>query len=165
MSYEVDNRSEVKDRLEDFERQDGIDSVGDIRRAHGSRRHRIAATGDAAHLGLQADAAPGQLAADYAALAGTHRELSGQLGVIDGLIRQASRLARPMNDGHGPIAYAMRLAFNERADDADGAVQALRSYRAELGNVVDAIARTMAQYQVIDSTLAQQLAGVGEQHA
>lgn len=165
MSYRVDNRSEVNDRLEDFERQDGIDSVGDIRRAHGARRHRIAATADAEHLGLQADAAPGQLAADYAALGRTHAELSGQLAVIDGLIREASRLARPMNDGHGPIAHAMGLAFGDRADDPDGAVQALRAYRAELTNVIDAIGRTMAQYQSIDSDLADLLTVAGEPNA
>lgn len=164
MSYRVDNRSEVRERLEDFEREHGIDSVDDIRRAHGSRRHRIAAAGETGQLGLRADGAPGELTADYAALANAHRALSAQLDKLDGLIADATRLARPLNDGHGPIAHAVSAAFAERVEDADGAVRALVGYRDELGNVVAAIERTMVQYQRIDTDLADYLTTVGERH-
>lgn len=164
MSYEVDNRAEVLQRLKDFERENDIDSVTDIRRSHGSRRHRVADAGEAEHLVLHADAAPGQLAADYTALANAHQKLSGQLDVVDGLVRNAARLSRPMHDGHGPIAHAIGVAFHERAEDADGALRALTAYRAELGAVVDAIARTLDQYLRIDTDLAQHMAAIGEQH-
>jgi len=165
VSYRVDNRSEARERLEDFEREHGIDGVDDIRRAHGSRRHRIDAAGETGQLGLQAGGAPGELTADYAALANAHRALSSQLEKLDGLIADATRLARPLNDGHGPIAHAVSSAFAERVEDADGAVRALVGYRTELGNVVAAIERTMAQYQRVDTDLADYLATIGERYA
>ena len=165
MSYEVERRSEVEERLRDFEREDGIDSVNAIRRAHGSSRRRIHGATDTGPLALDADASPGQLAADYAALARANEQLSQQLAVVNELIADARRLARPMNDGHGPIASAMRIAFAERAEDADGAVRALVAYRDELTGVIHAIRRTMEQYQRIDADLAQAMVTIGDQHA
>jgi CRP-like cAMP-binding protein len=165
VSYEVKSRSEVKERLNEIEREHGIDSVGDIRRAHGSHRHRIGAVQDAAVLNLHADAAPGQLAADYAALTNAMNSISEQVRLVEALIVEARALAREsMKDGHGPIAHAMEETFRRRADSADGAVRALTSYRDELHNLALAIQNTMLLYQRIDSDLVQHLNSVGGQH-
>jgi hypothetical protein len=165
VSYEVNDRTEVRERLEEFRREDGIDSVEDIRRAHGARRRRIAAVGDAAHLDLRADAAPGQLAADYAALSAAFTSIYGQIDEVERLITEARDLAQErMRDGHGPIASAMRAAFRECADDAEGAARALTSYRDELLNLALAIRNTMTLYQQIDSDLTQHLSTMGGQH-
>lgn len=165
MSYEVKSRSEVKERLDEIERAHGIDSVNDVRRAHGSHHHRIGAVGAAAVLDLHADAAPGQLAADYAALTAALNGINEQIGVIEGLILDAGTLANePMRDGHGPIAHAMKAAFTQCADDAEGAVRALTSYRDELRNLVMAIQNTLTLYQRIDSDLVQHLNHAGGQH-
>lgn len=165
MSYEVKSRSEVREHLEELKREYGIDSVDDVRRAHGSHHHRIETVQDAAALGLRADAAPGQLAADYAALARALNGIDEQVAVVEGLIAEAGGLAsESMRDGHGPIANAMREVFRRRADGAGGAVRALASYRDELRNLATAIQNSMTLYQRIDSDLVRQLNSAGGQH-
>jgi hypothetical protein len=165
VSYQVDKRSEVRERLEEIEREHGYDSVADIRRGHGSRRRKIAHAGEAANLGLAADAAPGQFAADYAALRTALAALTGQIAEVEKLIVEAAMLAQePMRDGHGPIAHAMSNAFREVADDAEGAVRALTAYRDELRDLAASIQNTMALYERIDTELASHLNTTGEQH-
>jgi len=166
VSYEVKTRSEVRQRLDELEREYGIDSVGDIRRAHGSHHHRIGVVGEAGVLALHADAAPGQLAADYTALATALSCIDAQIGVVEGLMLDAGTLAREsMRDGHGPIAHAMKGTFQQCAGGDTGTVRALTSYRDELRNLEMAIQNTMTLYQRIDSDLVQYLTNAGGQHA
>jgi hypothetical protein len=164
VSYEVRTRSEVRERLDGLERECGIDSVADIRRAHGSYHHHIGVAGEAGALALHADAAPGQLAADYDALATALSGINEQIGVVEELILDAGPLAHEtMRDGHGPIAHAMREAFRHYADD--GMVRALTLYRDELRNLGMAIRNTMTLYQRTDSDLVHYLNGAGGRHA
>ena len=161
MSYEVDSRAEAKERLKEF----GTDSVAEIRHAHGSHHHRIRPALDAQQLTLQANAAPGQLAADYAALTTALGEIKGQVAAVEALMIEAARLAQErMMDGHGPIAHAMKAAFRHCAADEEGAVRALTSYRDELQNLALAIEKTRTLYQQIDSDLVQHLNTAGGQH-
>ena len=165
MSYEVKSRSEVKERLDELDREYGTDSVDDIRRAHGSHRHRIRAVGDVGVLALDADAAPGQLAAGYDALATALSRIDEQIGVVEGLIRDAGALAHEsMHDGHGPIAHAIDRAFKRSAGGEEGTVRALTSYRDELRDLEMAIRQTMTLYQRIDPDLVRHLDSAGERY-
>lgn len=134
-----------------------VDSVTDIRRAHGSRRHRIADAGEAGRLDLHASGTPDQMAANVAALTETRNQLVGQLGVVNGLIENATGLGTGMRDGHGPVARAMRATFRERADDVDGVLRALTGYRDELTMVMQAIHQTLDSYDRTELAAAQRL--------
>ena len=142
MTYEVHDRGDVNDKLKQF----GVDSVNDIRHAHGSRHHRIRHAGDAAQIDLNATGSPDQISADLDALNAANAELTDHAHAVDALISKARDLVTPMRDGHGPIAHAMRPAFHERAADAEGVLRALTSYRDELRLVIDAVQQSMAAY-------------------
>ena len=134
-----------------------VDSVNDIRRAHGSRRHRVGETEDAGRLDLQATATPDQMAANIVALGEARNDLMGQYAVVDGLIKNANGLGTGMKDGHGPIAKAIRARFHVSADDAQGVVRALTDYRDELGRVLQAIHQTLASYDQTELAAARRL--------
>jgi hypothetical protein len=156
-SYTVYDRAEVRQKLDEL----GIDSVGEIRRAHGSHRHRLARAQDTERLDLYATGTPDRVAADLDALASAKDRLVQQAAAVDELLREARRLATPMHDGHGPVAKAMRAAFHERAGEAEGVVRALTDYRDELTKVLGAIQQTMESYGRSELSARQRLSASG----
>ena len=161
MAYTVNDRDEVKDKLDEM----GIDSVQDIRRAHGSRRQKLSRAEDAQQLGLHATATPGEFAADIAALEAARTQLRAQADVVERLLAEARELATPMNDGHGPIAKVMKRAFGRRAGDVRGVVRALTQYRDELQRVLTAIQRTLDSYRMTEDAARQRLTVSGGDNA
>jgi len=156
--YTVHDRADVREKLDDF----GIHSVGQIRRAHGSHRHKLAHAHDADLLDLQATGSPDQIAANLDALCTARDALRCQADAVDRLLGEARDLATPMRDGHGPIARAMRAAFHERADDVRGAMRALTDYRDELNLVLTAVQQTVDSYQQSELSATQRLSASGE---
>lgn len=143
----VDDDGDVERHLD----KHGIDGVGDIRRAHGSHRHRIAATEDAERLDLYAGGTADQVAANFVALDRARGVLRGQIDAVGRTLEQAKRLGDTMNDGHGPVASAMSTTFRDRAASATGVVVALSNYHAELTNVLRAIEGTLNGYGASES--------------
>ena len=158
--YTVHDRADVKEKLDEF----GVHSVGQIRRAHGSRHHRLAQAQDAERLDLQATGSPGQVAANVEALVRAKTVLGQQADAVNRLLAEARQLATPMSDGHGPIASAMKTAFRDRADDTRGAVRALTDYRDELTLVLTAIQQTLGSYDQSDLMARQRLSVSGDDH-
>lgn len=156
-TYTVHDRDDVKDKLKELD----VDSVGEIRRAHGSHRHKLAHADDAARLDLHATGSPDQVAANIAALVAAKTELIRQADDVEELLQEARTLATPMNDGHGPIARAMSRAFRERADDMQGTARALTNYYNELQNVLTAIQHTLDSYQLTELSARQRLSASG----
>lgn len=140
----------------------GVESHEDIRRANGSRKHRIARTEDAERLDLHAGGSADQFAANMEALQASRTVLVQQIDAISRTVEQARLLGGKMNDGHGPIASAMSTTFRLRARAGDGVVAALVNYRAELLNVLAAIDNTLVGYDVSDSTSKSRLTPGGE---
>jgi hypothetical protein len=161
VAYTVNDRGDVNDRLDEL----GIDSVRDIRRAHGSYRHRLSRAEDAGRLDLHATGSPAEFAANIAALQAANTELRRQADVVDGLLAEARTLATPMQDGHGPIARVMKRAFGKRAGDAQGVVLALTEYREELHRVLNAIQRTLDSYHLTEEAARQRLTVSGGDNA
>jgi Excreted virulence factor EspC, type VII ESX diderm len=159
-SYTVHDRADVEEKLDEL----GVHSVGQIRRAHGSRHHRLAQAEDAERLDLQATGSPDQIAANFEALVRAKTVLGQQADAVNRLLAEAQHLATPMRDGHGPIAAAMKAAFNERADDTRGAVRALTDYRDELALVLAAIQQTLDSYNQSDLMARQRLSVSGDDH-
>lgn len=152
-NYEVHDRGDVRDRLQGF----GVDSVADIRRARGSRHHKLHHTGESEQLGVYATGSPNELAANVDALTRASGRLAEQAHAVDELIAEAKRLLTPMHDGHGPIARAMRPAFHERADDTSGVLRALTEYQAELNRVRAAVQRSLETYAGSEQASARRL--------
>jgi hypothetical protein len=146
-----------KDDVERLIDRYDVDSATDIRRAHGSRRHRIDETADAGRLDLYAAGAPDQMAADIAALTTARDGLARQRDAVQGLIESAVGLGTGMKDGHGPIARTMSATFRDRADDAVGVVRALTGYRNELDMVMQAIHQTLNSYDQTEVAAARRL--------
>lgn len=134
-----------------------VDSATDIRRAHGSRHHRIDGTTDAGRLDLFAAGSPDQMAANIVALTTARDELARQRDAVHGLIESATGLGTGMKDGHGPIARAISATFRDRADDAEGVVRALTGYRNELDMVMLAIHQTLNSYDQTEVAAARRL--------
>lgn len=153
----VDSGRDVEQELDDR----GVDNINDIRRAHGSRKHHIADVGESAHLGLNADAAPDRLEMNYAVLETVLPELVRQQARVEALIGTAAELVEDVNDGHGPIAHAMRTEFRRRADQGEGVLHALTRYHSELNLLIDGLRRSKALYDRIDAEAAQHLAARG----
>jgi hypothetical protein len=159
-TYTVYDREAAREKLDEL----GVHSAGQIRRAHGSYRHNIAEAHDAERLDLHASGLPGQIAANLDALARAKAVLAGQAIEVGRLLAQARDLATPMQDGHGPIAKAMKAAFHERAGHTNGAVRALTEYQRELTLVLTAIQQTMDSYDQSELTARQRLGRAGGDH-
>lgn len=140
----------------------GIDGHGDIRRANGSYRRRIAATDDAERLDLHAGGSADRFAANIAALHGARAVVTEQLDALARTLERARGLGGRMNDGHGPIAAAMSTTFRQRARSADGVVVALTNYHTELADVLVAIDSTIAGYEATELAAKRGLAGQGD---
>jgi hypothetical protein len=149
----VDSERDVERELDER----NVDSINDIRRAHGSRRRHIADVGESAHLGLNADASPDRLEMNYAVLETVLPELIRQQARVEGMISAAAELVEDVNDGHGPIAHAMKKAFKQRANQAEGVLRALTRYNAELNLLIEGLRRSKTLYDRIDTEAAQQL--------
>jgi hypothetical protein len=158
--YTVRDRADVKEKLDELD----VHSVGQIRRAHGSHRHRLDQAQDAERLDVYATGSPGQVAADFAALVRAKTVLGQQADAVNTLLAEAQHLATPMRDGHGPIAAAMKAAFRERADDERGTVRALTDYRDELGLVLASIQQTLENYSQSDLMARQRLTVSRDDH-
>ena len=161
MAYTVHDDGDVNKKLDQY----GVDSVQDIRRAHGSRRHKLSQAEEAGRLDLLAAGSPGEFAANIQALQAANTELRRQADLVEGLLLEATTLATPMNDGHGPIARVMRTAFGKRAGDARGVVRALSQYRDELNHVLNAIQRTLDSYHLTEDAARQRLTVSGGDNA
>lgn len=144
MSYRVDNRAEVRERLKEY----GSPTAEDIRGAHGAKQHHdIHAPGPAAPVRLDADASPGVFDADLSLLRSARAALAAEHARLPELIARAAGLQSEIKDGHGPISQAMSHAFQARADSERGVSKALAEYQAELAGLLGAMDRTIAGYQ------------------
>lgn len=131
MSYEVNSRKEIRQRLEEL----GVDSVEDIRRAHGSRRRDVPAVVEAERLALQAHGSPESMSVVVDELA----RVAGRVGAVRDEIRDllddVRGLGGRQSDGWGPIAERMAACVTDRAGVERGAEQAVAGYLAELADL------------------------------
>lgn len=154
MSYQVNNRAEVRDRLKEY----GSPTAGDIRDAHGAKQHHdIHAPDRATPVRLHADDTPGVFDADLSQLLAARAALAAEHARLPELIARAQELQSEIKDGHGPISRAMSHAFQARASAKHGVSKALTEYQAELAGLLGAMDRTIAGYRQAEENAVGEL--------
>lgn len=152
MSYEVDSRKEVKQKLEEL----GVDSVRDIRRAGGAYHHDVPAAIQAEQLHLQAHGSTDSVAVVTDDLLRTSDAISAVRDGIHGVLGEIRQLGGRQFDGWGPIADRMAACVSDRAGPEAGAEQAVASYLAELNDLDAALASTAVLYAAVEQDSTEQ---------
>lgn len=153
MSYEVDSRKEVRQRLEEL----GVDSVRDIRRAGGAHHHDAPAAIQAEQLNLQAHGAPDSMAVVTDDLLRTSGAISDARDEIHEILDEIRELGGHQFDGWGPISDRIATCMSDRAGPDTGAEAAVASYLAELGDLDAALTHTAALYAAVEQDSMEQL--------
>lgn len=142
------------------ERVDSFTEAKELYREHKRERHRAHLTdltiGGAARFGATGTDLDG-VATDFTALAAAERKLADLQEDLEGQLREAEELSRPLGDGSSPVTKPMRKAFLDRVD-IDGGVQGtLHEYLRELCAVRIAVLKTLGTYQGVDSDTVARL--------
>lgn len=153
MSYEVDSKQEVKQKLEQLD----VDSIQDVRRAGGAYRHDVPAVIQAEQLSLQAQGTPGSMSVVPDELLDVSGQISKVRDEIHGILGETRQLGGHQFDGWGPIADRMAACVSDRAGPDAGAERALVGYLAELESLDAVLTRTAALYAELDQRGVDQL--------
>jgi hypothetical protein len=158
VSYEVDDKKDVQKRLHEL----GIDSVDDVRRAHGAHHHDVPGLIEAERLDLAANGSPDVMAAVPDELVRISGEVSRVRDRIGALLAGVTGLAGHQADGWGPIADRMAACMTDRAGAATGAERAVRGYLAELEALGTALSGAAVVYAERDQQNAEDLRRAGD---
>ncbi|MGB3437357.1 MAG: hypothetical protein WBA97_01285 [Actinophytocola sp.] len=153
MSYEVDDKKDVREKLDEL----GIDSVDDVRRAGGARHRDVPALIEAERLDLTANGSPDAMAAVPDELVRISRCVSDVRDHIHELLGEVRHLAGHQFDGWGPIAKRMAACMTDRASAATGAELAVNGYLAELAALDAALNSAAVTYATRDQENAANL--------
>jgi hypothetical protein len=160
VSYEVDSRKEIKQKLEEL----GVDSVGDVRRAGGAHHHDLPAVLQAEQLSLQTHGTPDSMAVVTDDLLRTSDAISAVRDELHGILGEIRQLGGHQFDGWGPVAERMATCVSDRAGPEAGAEHAVASYLAELGDLDAALTHTAALYAAVEQDSTEQLRRAAGDH-
>jgi hypothetical protein len=153
VSYEVDTKHEVKEKLADL----GVDSVQDVRRAGGAFHHDVPTVIQAEQLSLQAHGTPGSMTVVLEDLLAVNGHIGKLRDEIHGILGDAKQLGGHQFDGWGPIADRMAACVSDRAGPDAGVERALISYLTELEDLASVLTQAAALYAEVDQHGEDQL--------
>jgi hypothetical protein len=153
MSYEVNSKEEVRQKLSEL----GVDSVSDIRRAHGAHHRDVPAVIEAETLTLQSHGSPESMAAVADELVQISGHISAVRDEVRDVLGEVAQLGGHQFDGWGPIAKRMAAGVSDRVGPDAGAERALQSYLAELADLDAVLTHTAVLYASVEQDSVAQL--------